>query len=342
MKKAMIFVLIVVFCALVAKYSFAVTPQISVICPNGGEIFKVGDVINIKWQSQGIPIDPTIGIGIWLMSENWSVHVTATTINADSYIWTIPANIRITDNAKIFIALYNTDGSVNGNLTDKSDNYFSIIPGRPTPSTPSCSDECVLSQRRSVGNGIQIGGNYDADPCLEWGPVIPCPNGHQSVDGKCVAVSPPLPPSLPTMKVGEWERIVTFGFPIKWFSILVDPKQWDIKDVKVHKSPPFNGAVDLASDWSVHYAGVGQDCNGFLVNMPSNHSKIYVSFFVKPKTNGFLKIHYVYGLGGKEKIEGDWAYEGVSDQMPGAPPKAQTTGKVGKQLTTWARIKAQD
>jgi hypothetical protein len=47
-----------------------------------------------------------------------------------------------------------------------------------------CSDECVSGRSRCNGNYRETCGNYDADPCLEWGGSVYCPAGCS--DGQCL------------------------------------------------------------------------------------------------------------------------------------------------------------
>ncbi len=203
------------------------------------------------------------------------------------------------------------------------------------PAVPMCTNQCSSGEK--MGTSATTYKTCVIDPntgCTTWSPVdFFCPYGTVFQDGACTAY-----PSREKMQVGEWFRITTWRAPIKWLSVLVDPKQWDIKDVKVYSR--FDGnfsVVDLASNWSVNYSGIGQECNGFLTNMPGNQSKVYISFFVKPKTNGFLKIQYEFSYGEKERSKGEWIYEGVSNTLPGAPAKNLGTG--GKKATTWGGIK---
>lgn len=48
-----------------------------------------------------------------------------------------------------------------------------------------CVDECVQNSRQCAGDGYQVCGDTDDDPCLDWGPVIPCPVGEVCSDGVC-------------------------------------------------------------------------------------------------------------------------------------------------------------
>ncbi len=52
-----------------------------------------------------------------------------------------------------------------------------------------CSNECTVDSVRCTcaGTMVQICGNYDSDPCLEWGPPKPCPLGQTCSHGVCSA-----------------------------------------------------------------------------------------------------------------------------------------------------------
>lgn len=156
-----------------------------------------------------------------------------------------------------------------------------------------------------------------------------------------VEVSPPSPPSPPKMRVGEWISIVCgLSTTSNWLNITLDPKQWNIKNVKILSTTKENATIDVpfpsipAKEASIIYHGVRQECNGFIAEIPPKDANIsIVSFDVAPKTSGFLKIHYVYG--GKQRIEGDWLYEGISSTLSGAAPKMAKNG-----ATTWGKIKS--
>lgn len=51
-----------------------------------------------------------------------------------------------------------------------------------------CQDECQPNQRRCVGEGYQVCGNFDADPCREYGGGSSCDVGQACVDGACQVV----------------------------------------------------------------------------------------------------------------------------------------------------------
>lgn len=209
------------------------------------------------------------------------------------------------------------------------------------PAIPICTNECTSGKRQCAGkNACQVCGNYDPDPCLEWSSPFSCPFGQVCADGKCIVPSPIIPTSPLKFKVGEWRQMVTdYQEGDKWFSILVNPKQWEIKDVTVNNRDAGNVFGKRAENWLVNYNGIWEKgkflCNGFVVELPKTPS--YISFSFRPITNGFLEIHYIYG--GNERREGEWLYEGESSILPGAPAKNNPPEGKGRLPGTWGGIK---
>ncbi|HEY3447534.1 MAG TPA: PPC domain-containing protein [Myxococcales bacterium] len=53
----------------------------------------------------------------------------------------------------------------------------------------TCSDECALAQKRcgADGKSVETCGNYDADPCLEYGGAAQCSGGAACTGGACAS-----------------------------------------------------------------------------------------------------------------------------------------------------------
>jgi len=55
---------------------------------------------------------------------------------------------------------------------------------------PGCTNECFIDgEKQCSGNGYQVCGNTDADPCLEWGEVTACGTGYYCSGGECFEIS---------------------------------------------------------------------------------------------------------------------------------------------------------
>ncbi|PJC51357.1 MAG: hypothetical protein CO031_03015, partial [Candidatus Nealsonbacteria bacterium CG_4_9_14_0_2_um_filter_37_38] len=118
-------------------------PSITVLSPNGGETWIVGNTYNITWNASGIDkvniyleeielpggIQPKIACSSLPCDSNVSFcppcdKAIAKNISASlgKYSWTIPANQQVLTKAKI--AIYSVSA---GKIYDESDNYFSIV-----------------------------------------------------------------------------------------------------------------------------------------------------------------------------------------------------------------------
>ncbi|MFH1181240.1 MAG: Ser-Thr-rich GPI-anchored membrane family protein, partial [bacterium] len=102
-------------------------PSITVLSPNGGEAYKTGDTVNIKWNSINIDAgkvkielsykhnDPTYPGGQYI--EDWIIGETA---NAGSYLWKIPeyyANGIVASSFAIKISAAGASDYSNGKFT---------------------------------------------------------------------------------------------------------------------------------------------------------------------------------------------------------------------------------
>ncbi len=98
-----------------------VAASITVVSPNGGEVYTVGDTITIKWSSTG-----TVG-NVWLALAEDANHMSwiATGIpNTGSYTWVVnPGGTSIT---KFYIKILGTDSKGILSLSDTSNSTFTI------------------------------------------------------------------------------------------------------------------------------------------------------------------------------------------------------------------------
>lgn len=49
----------------------------------------------------------------------------------------------------------------------------------------TCTDACTQGASQCQGNSIETCGNYDADPCLEWGGAVACPGNATCTNNAC-------------------------------------------------------------------------------------------------------------------------------------------------------------
>lgn len=105
-----------------SNFTFTIRPvqSITVIHPNGGEVFYAGDPVTIQWQSQGVEnvkIEYTVNNGI--LPQDWFILVESTPSNGFYQTgFSIPSNqyrIRISD-------------AEDGSPSDQSDGTFTVMP----------------------------------------------------------------------------------------------------------------------------------------------------------------------------------------------------------------------
>lgn len=75
------------------------------------------------------------------------------------------------------------DAGVDG---EQSNSDTSFVPTADVDDTSkSCTDECKVDSTLCAGDAIRLCGDYDDDPCSEWGPEVACQAGQFCSDGQC-------------------------------------------------------------------------------------------------------------------------------------------------------------
>jgi type II secretory pathway pseudopilin PulG len=101
------------------------TPSLTVLSPNGREVFALGQTINIKWSSKCINSNARIVVSIYKkgaqVSQEGSPYGYITT-NTGSYSWTIPKDIS-SNQYEVNVEHILTNGNA---VSDNSDNLFTI------------------------------------------------------------------------------------------------------------------------------------------------------------------------------------------------------------------------
>lgn len=124
------------------------TPSITVISPNGGERWVIGNTYEIKWTATGVE-----KVIIYLYDYAGAVGTRALVYDVlasnGKYSWTISSEITLSSMLKIAVR----DSLAQQKTYDLSDNYFSIVAPSTTPSIT------VLSP--NGGEQWQIGNTYE-------------------------------------------------------------------------------------------------------------------------------------------------------------------------------------
>lgn len=136
---------------------------LSLISPNGGESYNVGEQVAINWAADSvsnITIEYTLDNG-----QNWTVIESGVDASLETYTWTSPSTfsdeckIRITDDADI-------------NIYDKSDDNFNLMVSQLALTSPTggesfvYSDTAVIQWQLTPVSEINI--YYSTDNGLNW------------------------------------------------------------------------------------------------------------------------------------------------------------------------------
>lgn len=141
-------------------------PSITVVSPNGGETYGLGDTIPFNWVACNQGPSGTFGISLWDTASANAYLGVIIPISANSHNWTVPANVAPGQyKARIFCNLPNSDAYCRGSSLlseDLSDNFFSI-------NTPVVAPTSVITG--VTGNITDISANINGsgssnDPTL--------------------------------------------------------------------------------------------------------------------------------------------------------------------------------
>ncbi len=143
-------------------------PFITVISPNGGEIWRVDSTYNITWASAGIGINVKIEYSINNGSD-W-MSIADTTPDTETYPWIIP--FAPSDSCLVRIA------SLDGSISDTSDSVFTIFsPPFITVTFPNGGEEWqsdsihdIIWSSYGTSGGVKI--EYSLNNGGEWTEII--------------------------------------------------------------------------------------------------------------------------------------------------------------------------
>ncbi len=112
--------------------------QLSLLTPNGGEHWTVGNTYNILWEGSN-NVGPNVRLEYSINGGTMWYIITTSTTNDGLYSWTIP-------NYPSTVCKMRIISNENNNIVDDSDAYFSIVsPPTPPPPPPSPDPVCNAS-----------------------------------------------------------------------------------------------------------------------------------------------------------------------------------------------------
>ena len=118
-------------------FTIAAVPQVTIVSPNGGEYWKVGEIDTVKWTSKyvtNVKIEYTIN-----NEASWTTIIDTTPASSRSYPWTVPdtpstqSKIRISDVS-------------NPTVNSKSANVFNIVMPKITIVSPNGGENWYITK----------------------------------------------------------------------------------------------------------------------------------------------------------------------------------------------------
>ncbi|PIP23720.1 MAG: hypothetical protein COX90_02840 [Candidatus Nealsonbacteria bacterium CG_4_10_14_0_2_um_filter_38_17] len=197
--------------------------SITILSPNGGEKWQIGQTYEIKWVASGLS---SVGINIENDAINLSTGIADNVSpGIGSYSWTIPSSLAVGDKYEILIG--------GEKVIDVSDNYFSIV-----EATTACTDSDGGKNYYQKGTVTENGKTYTDYCqgafylkeyfCLPYSSIglggaaeenVVCPNGGSCKDGACVATpsiainSNPQADSSGNVTIKQGNQITITGVP---------------------------------------------------------------------------------------------------------------------------------
>ncbi|MCX6791304.1 MAG: hypothetical protein NTV62_03930, partial [Candidatus Gribaldobacteria bacterium] len=159
------------------------TASVKVLSPNGGESFRTGDIVNIKWQSTGID-----KVNIYLCNRpltevGFCENITTSTgAIFGNYNWVIPADFfaknpffSTGNNFRIRVFNYNNDNS--SDFKDESDSNFSI-----SGDVPVCldTDHGINFNIKGLTSGLADGNATALSTSVDY-----CSNQNTLIEYSC-------------------------------------------------------------------------------------------------------------------------------------------------------------
>ena len=202
-------------------------PRITVLSPNGGEIWEPGKTYRIRWSSQNV--QPEVNILFKPSPDSHDTYLIISKVpNTGSYDYTVPENHEKDINVYIIVTAKQIKGD--NWVKDSSDYYFTIKGTSATSQTEDIlcygmpfalkvEDQKYLKYgSRSYGIDLV----WSDEPSFEW--IF-----HS--EGDSGPIRPNVPVAIYNKKAGSYiiygER--TYGINLVWAGKNVDPKDWKIE-----------------------------------------------------------------------------------------------------------------
>ncbi|MDO8585124.1 MAG: Ser-Thr-rich GPI-anchored membrane family protein [bacterium] len=140
---------------------YSQTPLITVLSPNGGEAYRAGDTVNIRWSSNSNTSN-SVNIRLHRIDETATTDIAKGVQNKGSYSWTVPQSNPGDSIIPYIVCVSVPDAQGVDNIDNKnadcSDNKFTITSAQTIQS--SSLNSGTISVRAIVANINEVGDKY--------------------------------------------------------------------------------------------------------------------------------------------------------------------------------------
>ncbi|MFA6386835.1 MAG: peptidoglycan-binding protein [Candidatus Paceibacterota bacterium] len=159
------------------------TPSITILSPNGGEVYKLGQQITVRWKSVNIPANTLLAVNLFSNDPMLFAYLARNgTLNDGIETFTLPS----TNSSQYIITIGTPKGGDLSNSAldtfDKSDNYFTISSSTPTLSgdvdgsgSINCADREMILQAyhgATLDAGQKTRADMDGDGKIDMNDVL--------------------------------------------------------------------------------------------------------------------------------------------------------------------------
>ncbi|MDR3667735.1 MAG: FISUMP domain-containing protein, partial [Ignavibacteriaceae bacterium] len=273
------------------------TPTITLSSPNGGEIWKVGDIDTIKWTSTNVAnvrIDYSTDTG-----TNWTTLIASTNSSIGYFAWTVPFTPSVNCKIRIVDLVDTTINAVSINNFTISNppcpGLATVVYGSQTYNTVLIGNQCWLKENLNIGsflNSLQEQTNnaviekycYNNNPanCTTYGGLYEWAEAVQYQNGATNLASPN--PAF----YGHIQGICPSGWHIP-----------DTSDYNVLSNTVHNDANSLKAVGQGAFSGAGTNLSGFSALLAGTRfsdgsfaSLTLYTFLLTPNEANNVNIYY--------------------------------------------------
>jgi len=225
-----------------APFSILPAPSLTLLAPNGGEIWTAGTEENITWTSRGLG---SVTIEYTTDGSSWTAVETGVDASAGSYTWTIPDTPSEGCSVRI--------SGAGGVATDESDAVFTILPAPSlTLVSPNGGEEWTAGTEETITwTAVNVGSIKIEYTIGDGGPVTVA-QGVDATPGSYSWTIPDTPAARASVVISSIENPSVSDSSDDAFTILPAPS---ITVASPNGGEVYTSGEELTVEWSA--VGVG-------------------------------------------------------------------------------------